>query len=96
MEARYWQSSLGWHFLRTLCWSLHIQPLLPSTALQVLHAAGVQRPRAVVVAYSARQRAVTAVEALREAYPEAPIYARAVDMKHAAELEAAGVEGVAV
>lgn len=60
----------------------------------MIHAAGISKPRAVAVGYSARQRAVRAVETLRESYPDVPIYARAVDMKHAAELEAAGASVV--
>jgi hypothetical protein len=59
-------------------------------ATQVLNAAGISRPRAVAIGYTARQRAMTAVETLRESFPDVPIFARAVDMKHAAELEAAG------
>eukprot|EP00887_Chlorella_sp_A99_P002617 scaffold6.g2617.t1 len=61
---------------------------------KVLHAAGIERPRAVVVGYTARQRAVSAVEALRESYPEVPIYARALDLRHASELQAAGATAV--
>lgn len=57
---------------------------------KVLKTAGISRPRAVVVAYTARQRAVTAVETLREEYEYVPIYARALDMEHAVELQRAG------
>lgn len=67
----------------------------PPPLSQVLHAAGIEHPRAVVVGYTARQRAVTAVEALRESYPGVPIYARALDLQHAAELQAAGATAVA-
>jgi hypothetical protein len=70
-----------------------IAPLLGCVCVQVLHAAGISRPRAVAIGYTARQRAMTAVETLRENFPDVPIYARAVDMKHAAELEAAGPLG---
>ena len=64
----------------------------PST--QVLHAAGVERPLAIVVCYTARQRSVLAVEALHAAYPGVPIYARALDMQHAAALQEAGASTV--
>jgi hypothetical protein len=56
----------------------------------VLHAAGIGRPRAIAVGYTARQKAVSAVEALHEAYPGVPIYVRALDMQHAAALKEAG------
>ena len=36
------------------------------TRVQVLHAAGIERPRAIVVAYTARQRSVLAVESLHQ------------------------------
>lgn len=42
-----------------------LNPSLPSP--QVLHAAGIERPRAIVVAYTARQRSVLAVESLHQA-----------------------------
>ena len=61
---------------------------------QVLHAAGVEEPRALVLVYTARARLVTAVKELEEAYPEVPIYARALDARHAAELKAAGATDV--
>lgn len=47
-------------------------------------------PRAFVVVYAARRRAVAATENLRAAFPSAPIYARALDLRHAAELSRAG------
>ena len=61
---------------------------------QVLHAAGVEAPRALVLVYTARARLVAAVRELQEAYPEVPIYARALDARHAAELKAAGATDV--
>jgi voltage-gated potassium channel Kch len=60
----------------------------------VLHAAGVDRPRAVAVCYTARGRAVAAVRSLKDAFPEAPIFVRALDLRHAAELEEAGASKV--
>ena len=62
--------------------------------LQVLHAAGVENPRALVLVYTARARLVNATRELREAYPGVPIYARALDARHAAELMAAGATDV--
>ncbi|PRW56322.1 K(+) efflux antiporter chloroplastic [Chlorella sorokiniana] len=61
---------------------------------KVLHAAGIERPRAIVVAYTARQRSVLAVESLHQAYPGVPIYVRALDMQHAAALQEAGATTV--
>lgn len=61
---------------------------------KVLHAAGIDRPRAVVVGYTARQRAVSAVDSLKNAFPSVPIIVRAIDLVHAAELEEAGASYV--
>lgn len=61
---------------------------------KVLHAAGIERPRAVAVAYTARQRAVAAVQSLRTAFPTVPILVRAIDLSHAVELEEAGATSV--
>jgi Kef-type K+ transport system membrane component KefB/voltage-gated potassium channel Kch len=61
---------------------------------QVLEAAGAGSPAALVVCYTARGRAVAAVRALREALPGVPVYARALDSAHAAELKAAGATDV--
>lgn len=58
--------------------------------LKVLHAAGIETPKCIAVCYAARQRAVSAVASLRQAFPDIPIIARAIDMKHASELESAG------
>jgi len=62
----------------------------------VLHAAGIEEPAALVLVYQARARAVSACEALHEAFPRVPIFARAVDSQHAAELKAAGASNVVV
>ena len=61
---------------------------------KVLHAAGVDKPKSIAVCYTARQRSVSAVESLRNEYPDTPILARAIDIKHASELEAAGANEV--
>lgn len=66
------------------------------TRTKVLHAAGIGNPRAIAVGYTARQKAVTAVEALHEAFPDVPIYARALDWQHAAALEEAGAASVVI
>lgn len=58
--------------------------------LKVLHAAGIETPKCIAVCYAARQRAVSAVASLRQAFPDIPIIARSIDMKHASELESAG------
>ncbi|KAK9810162.1 hypothetical protein WJX72_005895 [[Myrmecia] bisecta] len=63
---------------------------------QVLRAAGVEQPRACVVVYTARGKAITAVNSLRTSYPEVPIYVRALDVRHAAELKAAGATHITV
>jgi CPA2 family monovalent cation:H+ antiporter-2 len=48
----------------------------------------------VAVVYTARARSVSAVRSLRERYQDTPIYARALDSLHAAELKAAGASTV--
>lgn len=65
-----------------------------ATRPKVLHAAGIDSPKSIAVCYAARQRAVSAVASLRNAFPDTPIMARAIDIKHASELEAAGATEV--
>ena len=60
----------------------------------MLHAAGIQSPRAIVLAYTGRGKIKTATQELREHYREVPIFARALDAAHAAELKAAGATDV--
>lgn len=60
----------------------------------MLHAAGIQSPRALVLAYTARSKIRSATAELREHYPDVPIFARALDAAHAAELKAAGATDV--
>ena len=61
----------------------------------VLEAAGAKQPSAIVIAYTARARAVSATRSLREAFgPGVPIFARALDSLHAAELKSAGATDV--
>jgi voltage-gated potassium channel Kch len=47
----------------------------------VIKAFGVQDVRAFVVVYTARRRSVAAVENLRAAFPDTPIWARALDLR---------------
>jgi TrkA-N domain len=47
----------------------------------VIKAFGVQDVRACVVVYTARRRSVAAVENLRAAFPDTPIWARALDLR---------------
>ena len=65
-----------------------------ATRPKVLHAAGIETPKSIAVCYAARQRSVSAVASLRSAFPDVPIMARAIDLKHASELEAAGADEV--
>lgn len=51
------------------------------TRASVIRAAGVKEPRAFAVVYTARGRAVSAVRNLRTAFPDAPIFARALDLR---------------
>eukprot|EP00250_Pteridium_aquilinum_P020013 c24667_g1_i1 orf=705-3422(-) len=56
----------------------------------VLQTAGITMPKAVMVMYTTREKAVEAVERLRLAFPGIPIYARAEDLAHLLELKSAG------
>ncbi|KAM0061062.1 putative regulator of K+ conductance, cation/H+ exchanger, NAD(P)-binding domain superfamily [Helianthus debilis subsp. tardiflorus] len=56
----------------------------------VLQSAGISSPKAVMVMYEGRQRAVEAVERIRLAFPAVPIYARARDIPHLLDLKEAG------
>lgn len=47
----------------------------------VIKAFGVRDVRACVVVYTARRRSVAAVENLRAAFPDTPIWARALDLR---------------
>lgn len=56
----------------------------------VLQSAGISSPKAVMVMYEGRRRAVEAVERIRLAFPAVPIYARAQDIPHLLDLKEAG------
>ena len=60
----------------------------------LLHAAGLDQARAVVVAVDNATQANRLVQELRSSHPQLPILARAVDAVHAMELEDAGVHHV--
>ena len=62
---------------------------------QVLKASHVE-PRALAVCFTARARAVTAVRVLRDGFPRTPIFARALDSRHAAEMKDAGADNVVI
>ncbi|CAM6096927.1 unnamed protein product [Calypogeia fissa] len=56
----------------------------------VLQTAGISTPKAVMVMYTGRQKSVHAVERLRSAFPNIPIYARSQDLEHLLELKTVG------
>lgn len=58
--------------------------------LDVLEAAGVLNPRAFVVLHSNREVTTRAVESIRAAFTQVPVYARAADLAHSVELEDIG------
>lgn len=60
----------------------------------VIKAYGVKEPRAFAVVYTARARAISSVRNLRSGFPNTPIWARALDLRHAAELTEAGATSV--
>ncbi|XP_071721694.1 K(+) efflux antiporter 3, chloroplastic [Rutidosis leptorrhynchoides] len=57
---------------------------------EVLQAAGISSPKAVMVMHTGKKRTTEAVQRLRLAFPAVPIYARAQDLKHLLELKEAG------
>lgn len=61
------------------------------TRLDILQSAGIARADALVVATDERATTTKIVSAVREAYPDLRIYARAYDRGHALELLALGV-----
>lgn len=64
--------------------------------LEVLKAAGIETPKAVVVAHTSSRRALACVTVLRRAFPHTPIYARANDILHAGQLVEAGANKVSI
>ncbi|KAK8957546.1 hypothetical protein KSP39_PZI000456 [Platanthera zijinensis] len=56
----------------------------------VLNSAGISSPKAVMVMYTEKERAIKAVQRIRLAFPAVPIYARAQDLSHLLELKKAG------
>ncbi len=59
---------------------------------ELLHAAGIESARAVVIAIDDRERAVEMVEHIRRHYPQIKILARAFDVNHLYLLNKAGVD----
>lgn len=64
------------------------------TRLDILASAGIARAQVLVVATDDRAVTTKIVSAVREAYPDLPIYARAYDRGHALELLSLGVHEV--
>lgn len=64
------------------------------TRLDILAAAGIARADALAVCTDGRATTTRIVEAVREAYPDLPIYARAYDRGHALELLKLGATDV--
>jgi len=62
----------------------------------LIQAAGVSRPRAIVITYANDKRCLEATSRLREAFPAAPIYVRARTASDAEPLLAAGATDVVV
>ncbi|KAK4254123.1 hypothetical protein QN277_009548 [Acacia crassicarpa] len=56
----------------------------------VLQSAGISSPKAIMVMYTGKKRAIEAVERLRYTFSSIPIYARAQDLKHLLDLKKAG------
>jgi monovalent cation:proton antiporter-2 (CPA2) family protein len=63
-----------------------------ATRPDLLHAAGIESARLVVIAIDDRERAVQLVEHIRRHYPQVKILARAFDVNHLYLLKQAGVD----
>lgn len=63
---------------------------------ELLRAAGVDHPRAVLVTFANDKRCLEATQRLRDAFPEAPIYVRARTAFEAEELQQAGATEVVI
>ena len=61
--------------------------------LDILHAAGVQDARLIVIAVNDREASLKIAELIKAEFPLVPVLARALDREHAIELIQAGVEG---
>ncbi|KMT00961.1 hypothetical protein BVRB_9g222260 [Beta vulgaris subsp. vulgaris] len=56
----------------------------------VLQSAGISSPKAVLVMYPEKNKAIEAVKSVRLTFPSVPIYARAQDLKHLLDLKKSG------
>ncbi|XP_021776208.1 K(+) efflux antiporter 3, chloroplastic-like isoform X2 [Chenopodium quinoa] len=56
----------------------------------VLQSAGISSPKAVLVMYPDKSKAINAVESIRLTFPSVPIYARAQDLQHLLDLKKSG------
>ena len=65
-----------------------------ATRLDLLHTAGIEEARLMVIAIDDQDRAVNLVKQLRQAYPNLPILARAYDRGHHYALRCAGANVV--
>ena len=63
-----------------------------ATRMDLLHSAGAERARLLVIAIEDRERAVELVHTVRQHFPQLKILARAFDRRHAYELKEAGAE----
>ena len=61
-----------------------------STRAMVLEKVGADRARAIVLTLDEERAAEHAIRDIRQRWPDVPVYARARDLEHAAELNAAG------
>ncbi|CAI0448614.1 unnamed protein product [Linum tenue] len=57
---------------------------------EVLRAAGISSPKAVMITYTGKKKSIEAIQKLRLAFPGIPIYARAQNITHLLDLKKAG------
>lgn len=62
------------------------------TRLDILHAAGAENAKAIVIAVNDAKAASTIAELARHEFPRVPVLARSIDREHAIELIHAGVD----
>ena len=63
---------------------------------QVLRSSGISEPRAIFITFTEHEHVLSTILRLRPAFPEAPIYARALSTEEAQALKAAGATDVVV
>jgi glutathione-regulated potassium-efflux system ancillary protein KefC len=76
-------------FLRRFGWKVYYGDVMD---MEILHSAGADTARILVLAIDDREKAITVAARIKERYPHLKIMARAYDRRHAYDLTKAGVD----